>query len=306
MSAAPREEVSMTQPRPVPLRPLGVAEILDGAVRLFRANAQVALAVSIPLGIVRTGLVAVILYATFSGDQSVTALVLLGEIFVSALLGTIVTGLLAPLFSSALLGIRLTGHQAVSRVRGRVFALILLGLVVAVAQEAGVVALVVGGVWLWGVWAVAAPALVLERTGVVGALRRSSRLVRTAFWRTIGIRSLRWVLTGVLGLFVTLPFELLADYLTGTGVVDAATDGTSQPALYVTILCIGRLLAVALMSPISAAVDVLIYTDLRMRAEGMDIVLALPQPGTAATGQPGAGQPRTGQPGTGQPSVTAW
>jgi hypothetical protein len=179
-------------------------------------------------------------------------------------------------------------------------------LVVAVAQEAGVVALVVGGVWLWGVWAVAAPALVLERTGVVGALRRSSRLVRTAFWRTIGIRSLRWVLTGVLGLFVTLPFELLADYLTGTGVVDAATDGTSQPALYVTILCIGRLLAVALMSPISAAVDVLIYTDLRMRAEGMDIVLALPQPGTAATGQPGAGQPRTGQPGTGQPSVTAW
>ena len=68
-------------------------------------------------------------------------------------------------------------------------------MLVAVAEEAGLVALVVGGVWLWGVWAVAAPALLLEGVGPVRALRRSAQLVRGRFWRTWGVRALGWVLT---------------------------------------------------------------------------------------------------------------
>ena len=91
----------------------------------------------------------------------------------------------------------------------------MLAVLVTVAEGAGLAAFGVGGVFLWGVWAVAAPALVLERTTVRAALSRSRRLVEGTFWRVWGIRALGWVLTTVLGFFIALPFELLADYVTG-------------------------------------------------------------------------------------------
>jgi hypothetical protein len=275
----------------LPLRPLGAAEILDGAVRAVRANARTVLAIAVPFAIVRSGLVAVVQLGTV-GSNDAAVLQFLGQLFVSAVFGTILTGLLAPVFSAELLGTQLPARVALARVGRGWFGLVVLALIVAVAQEAGVVVLIVGGVWLWGIWAVAAPALVLERNGLA-ALGRSFRLVAGSFWRTWGIRALRFVLTCVLGFFITLPFSLLAVYLTGTDLLNVSTKGISHPGVYVTILAIGQVLASIVTGPISAAVDVLLYTDLRMRKEGMDIVMGLP-----AAPLTGAAPDR--------PAVTAW
>jgi hypothetical protein len=273
--------------RPAPLRPLAAAEILDGAVRLVRRNFRATLAIVVPFAIVRAGLGAWLAYATVESTDAAT-IGAGGTVLLDALFGTLLAGLLSPLFISDLLGARLSAQDSLQRVGGRIWPLIGLSLVVMVAEAAGLAACGVGGVWLWGIWAVAAPALVLERTGIRRALGRSVDLVRRAFWRTFGIRALGWLLRSVLGLLITLPFEALALYLASRDLLDTSS-GVDHPVLYVTVLASGGILSAALLLPIAAAVDVMIYTDLRMRKEGMDIVLAMPPaPDAPRTGQPAA------------------
>jgi hypothetical protein len=285
-----REEVRMTRP-PAPIRPLGVAEILDGAVRLVRGNARAVMSIAVPFAVARTALAALLQYAEIEGSGA-QVLTLLGTLLIGLALGTVLAGLLAPLFSSALIGRRIGAAESLRRVGARsVWRLVVLGLVVTVAQGAGLVALGAGGIYLWGVWVAAAPVLVLERTTVRGALGRSLHLVDGTFWRVWGVRALGWVLTTVLGFFLALPFELLAVYVTGADLFDTS-GGITHPALYVSIVSVGSLLSAAVVGPISSAVEVLLYTDLRMRKEGMDIVLGLP-----SRPQPGGPAPS---------AVTAW
>ena len=49
----------------------------------------------------------------------------------------------------------------------------------------------------------------------------------------------------------------------------------SDAGVYLAITAVGTLLSTIAVAPVSAAVDVLLYLDLRMRAEGMDIVMTL-------------------------------
>lgn len=258
-----------------PLRPLGAGELLDGAVRLVRRNLPAVLIVSIPYAIARTAVGALTQYATISSDNAATVGAILG-LLIALGFGVVLTGLLAPLFSSDLLGMPISARASLARVGWRAVPLVVLGVVIPLAEGAGVFAFGIVSVWLWGVWAVAAPAFALERLGVVAALGRSFRLVDGAFWRTWGLRALGWVLTTVLSVFLTAPFEALAAYITGSNPLDTSSQAINQPGLYVVILSIGGLLSAALLAPVAAAVDVLLYTDLRMRKEGLDIVLGLP------------------------------
>jgi hypothetical protein len=264
----------MTEGRAAPLRPLGVAEILDGAVRLVRRNGRGALAISAPFAVLRAGIAGLLAYATL-GSTSAATLSVLGSLVFGVFFGTVLTGLLTPMFSSDLLGTRISGRDSLRRVGMRAWALLVLALVVTVAEGAGLAALVVGGVWLWGIWAVAAPAMVVERTGVLDALRRSARLVSRTFWRVWGVRVVGWLLVSVLNLLITLPFQVLASYVVSYNPFDAGTS-VHHAGLYVAITSVGGVLAVTLLAPVSSAIDVLLYTDLRMRKEGMDIVMTLP------------------------------
>jgi hypothetical protein len=283
-------EVAMVGLRPAPLRPLGVAEILDGAVRLVRRNARGALALTIPFAIVRSALGAWLAYAAI-GSDSASTVAAIGALLLGSLFGTVLTGVLSPMFSADLLGTRLTGYESLKRVGHRLWSLAALGVAVTVVESAGVALFGVPGIWLWGIWAVVSPALVLEGTGMGQAFRRSRDLVRGTFWRTWGTRALGWVLTSVLGVLITLPFQLLAAVISNADPLDT-TASVSHPGLYVTILAIGAIISNALLMPISAGIDILIYSDLRMRKEGMDIVLGMP-PDPAATGAT-------------RPAVTAW
>lgn len=262
----------------VPLRPLGVAELLDSAVRLVRHNARASFSLAFPFALVRAATVAALLYWTAGSGGAVTAQLLL-PLFASGVLGTILAGVLAPVYTSAVLGRRVGAQQALRTVRSHPFALAGLGAVVAIAQELGVVLLYVGGAFLWGIWAVAAPALVVEGLGVRRALSRSYELVRTEFWRTWGIRALRWVLTTVLRTLLIIPFTVLAELLSGTDLLAGNGRTLQNPGIYVSILAVGTLVMFTVITPISAAVDSLLYTDLRMRREGMDLMLGMPPVG---------------------------
>lgn len=271
------------------LRPFGVAELLDGAVRTVRRNLRTVLIISAPFAVVRTVSTA-LLQLGLSGSTSTLSLTLLDLVLVVGALGTVLSGLLAPVFTDELLGRRLTARQSLARVGWRWILLVVLAVAIAVPETVGMFALGVGGLWLWGVWAVAAPALVVERMRPFAALGRSFNLVRGEFWRTWGVRALGFLLTTVLGFFVAIPFQVLAALVSDFNPFDSSAGNPAYPTLFVWISAIGGLATALLLGPVTAAIDALLYVDLRMRREGLDILLSLPP------------EPQVGQPA----AVSAW
>lgn len=263
----------------VPLRPLGVAELLDGAVRTVRRNPRPSFALALPVALAQTMLVAASTLSALdvAADGGLALPEFLLELFVGSLAATVLAGLLAPVVAEEVLGNspgqRLGTAAALRRVGRRGWPLAVLAVLVAVALEAGVVALVVGGLWLWGLWALAAPVLVLEGLGPVASLRRSAQLVTGRFWAVWGVRALGWLVTTVLGLLFTLPFTALAAAVSDSDPFTAG--GVDDRALYVTVAAVGTLLANLLLSPVAAALDTLLYVDARMRREGLDLWIAM-------------------------------
>lgn len=269
----------------VPLRPLGVAELLDAAARLVRRNLRAAVAIALPVEVARTVLVALVAYTALGESApdpdslpgsglNVPLPSLLLQIFVGSLALTLLSGLLAPLFVEDALGNKQTTAQALRRVGRSWLPLAGLTVLVALGYEVGLVLLVVGGVWLWGIWAPAGPALVTERLGPIRALRRSFALAQRSYWRVWGVRALGWLVAVVLGALLTVPAGLLAVWL-GSDDWFADDSGISRPLLYVTVTALGSLVVNLILSPFRAAIDTVLYLDLRMRREGLDLAVQL-------------------------------
>jgi hypothetical protein len=142
----------------------------------------------------------------------------------------------------------------------------------------GGIAAIVLDVWLSIGFSLFAPAVVLERQGPVGAMRRSWRLVRRSFWRVLGILLLAGIIVFVASAVLQVPFSFIEALAGGSGGV-FAVNGTRSVAAII-IGAVGTIVAGAVTRPISAGVTVLLYLDLRMRKEGLDLALR-----GAATGQ---------------------
>ncbi|WP_126174416.1 YciC family protein [Altericroceibacterium xinjiangense] len=65
--------------------------------------------------------------------------------------------------------------------------LMILALLIGIAVGIGMVFLIVPGVILYCIWAVATPAVVEERSGILGSLGRSRQLTKGFRWRVFGI-----------------------------------------------------------------------------------------------------------------------
>lgn len=265
----------MTQQPPrrgcVALRPLGLAEILDGSFRVIRRNPGATLGLSAVLAVIRVAVTAGLQLGAYR-FLSTVQLELVGTLLISAALGTVLTGLLTLVVTQDVLGVRISTREVLTRLRGRAWALLGLALVITVLESLALLPLLVLGVWLWGLWAVAVPVLMVERSTVRGALSRSRRLVSGLWWRVWGIRALGFLLASLLGALVTVPFILLASLVTGSGFTASGVN-SGVPVAYVLIISVGSVLSSTLTSPIRAGIDALLYLDLRMRREGLDIVL---------------------------------
>ncbi len=138
-------------------------------------------------------------------------------------------------------------------------------------------------IFLWVKTSLAASVVVLERANATAAIGRSWRLTRRSFWRVFGIWVVAYLAIFVAGLVLEIPFRLIAGVVSGTGGL-----GLSAPPalaggkllLYLTIGAVGSLVAATITRPMVAGVAALLYVDLRMRREGLDIALQ------AAAGQP--------------------
>ena len=310
------------KPGVIPLRPLSVGELLDGAFTSIRRNPKATLgiaAVLLTFSAVITTAVSLLLVhfvgsvtvptagQTLTTAQATRLLEHFTEVFVpvvalTAVLGfivdTVLTGLLTVVIGRSVLGHKITAGEAWRIARPRLPALIgatllipliiggiwlVLGLVLLVLGVAGApggliagvavlgaIAAIVFSIWFAIMFRMAGPVVVLERDGPARSLARSWRLVQRSFWRVFGITLLAVLIVLVTAGVLQIPFGVLAG---AAGGGNAFLPGTGGSFLGVVISAVGSIVAGAVARPISAGVAVLLYVDLRMRREGLDLVL---------------------------------
>lgn len=133
------------------------------------------------------------------------------------------------------------------RVEPRLVPLILAGLVVGLAVGAGLVLLVIPGLILMAYWSSVVPAVVLERKGVLEAIKRSQRLASGDVLRIVVIIVISVLVTNVVAAVITALLGALPRF------VDVYVAGVVANSITV---------------PLVALVWSLIYFDLRLNKEG--------------------------------------
>ena len=308
-------------PKPgiIALRPLGVGEILDGAISAIRGYPRMMLGLSAVVAAITQVLIVPVTWLllrdsgdqAFSFDQSTTstpeedvtfaasAITATGvQVVVTLVASLVLTGILTVAVSRAVLGQSISARDAWDQARPRLPALlgvtglvllIMLGLAVlalapgvilavasaptatiVIAFVLGIPAFVVVAAYLYTAFALAPPAIVLERQGVVASLRRSRSLVRGAWWRTFGILLLVTLIAQVLAGILGVPFTvltLLVAWVTGDGL-------NVYAILPLLVTALGTIVASAVTWPFTAVSTALIYVDRRMRREALDLELA--------------------------------
>jgi hypothetical protein len=347
-----------TAPKPgvIPLRPIGVGEILDGAFTSIRRNPKATLGISAVVltisGVITTALELLLLsqlHLSTAAGRTPTSAQLLGTLAVvvpsgltavvlAFIVQILLTGLLTAVIGRSVLGHRITAREAWHIALPRLLALLgttlLAGLVyigpwivlfvllillavahapaavLVVAGVFGVIATVVVDAWFWTMFSMSAAAVVLERLGPMQALGRSWRLVRSSFWRVFGILLLAWVIVFVASSVLRLPFAVISAAFSSTST--AFAQAIQPNAAGLAIGAIGGIIAGAITQPIWAGVTVLLYVDLRMRREGLDLILQTATGGGQGPGDDfatvwrpaGPGGPEV-PPGTAGPAQTA-
>jgi hypothetical protein len=123
-------------------------------------------------------------------------------------------------------------------------------------------------VWLYVLFVLAAPAVVIERLGVRAALARARLLVKGRWWRVSGILLLTLLITIFMGFFaLRIPF-LVVEY-----VFFGNDRGGIEVFLQLALDTAGRIVSWTLTIPFDAGVIALLYVDRRMRREGFDLEL---------------------------------
>lgn len=316
-----RQPPPVPRPGVIPLRPLGVSEILDGAIATMRAHWRTVLGISLAVSVVAQGLITVVTglwFRTTSGTGAVdnpdptlrealeavrSALGSSSVTLLVGVLGTIVTtALLTMVTARAVLGRPVSTGEAWGGARPRLLQLCgllilipaIAAAVIGVGMAPGMLLVAAGvgsegaalaslgalagsgvAIWLWVRFSLAAPALMLEKQGIISALRRSAKLVRGAWWRVFGIQLLSIVLVFLVAAIVEVPTSAVAMVLGGDSAIDYLSgESVSVGWAFLIVVGIGGVISSSITFPISAGVTALLYMDQRIRREALDLELA--------------------------------
>jgi hypothetical protein len=133
------------------------------------------------------------------------------------------------------------------------------------------------GVWIGVKVSLVPSIIVLERAGIRSAVARSWSLTNRFFWRTFGVLILIAVILAVASQIISVPISLVSSvafsliYPTGA----AEANGTAIVVAVVSylVLMLVSLIVGSITSIVQSAATALIYIDLRMRKEGLDLTL---------------------------------
>jgi hypothetical protein len=269
---------------PLRLRPLEIGDLLDETFRMYRRHFLLFAGISVIVSIPAAALSGFSYYAVLGGLLQQTAT---GQPDIAAVqrtllgvgIGAAVNVALLPFYYGAVtfaacqsaLGRPVTAADIVMAVVRRY--LPLLGYWVLIWLMLVVFCLIPLWTWIWVGWVVVMPVMFIENEGLTSAMGRSWRLVQGRWWRTFLIIFLLLILFSIvraaLGAFIALGLGLLQIVISS-----------------VVVLWISAAVGViidALVNPVLQIAVVLIYFDLRVRREALDLFqlaqsVAGPQP----------------------------
>ncbi|HEV7950311.1 MAG TPA: hypothetical protein VGP24_11150 [Glaciihabitans sp.] len=239
-----------------------------------------------------------------AGSTGVTVLSAVVTAALSLIASAILQGIISLEVARATVGEKLRLSQLWASARGRVGALIgwsllagfavfvvvfvvitLIVLLVVGLGDAGILAAVLlglvsifGGIvlaaWFATRLALVPSVLLIERAKLFPAIRRSWKLSVGYFWRTFGILLLVWVIVTTAAQIVLVPVSFVM------GIISALTNPNADPTViddtfFITlaVTTVFSALVGAVTAIITSASASLIYIDLRMRKEGLDLAL---------------------------------
>jgi hypothetical protein len=241
-------------------RPRSVGEILTHAFELYRLHWQNLIAtvaiIVVPLSILQVLLVDLVIADTFvetrAGGVEVAAdATLFGSVLaaiavavISVLTWTILMGAITRAAAGTFLGRDMDVQESYRYGLARLGSILLVGLLAGLAVGGGFLLLVIPGFFILTRLTCSLPALVIEDRRGTQALSRSWNLVAGRGWPVFGTIIVAGIIGGVVGAILTAPFG----------------DNTLARA-------IGQSIASVITTPFTALVGILIYLDLRIRAE---------------------------------------
>ena len=261
---------------PLRLRPLEIGDLLDETFRMYRRHFLLFAGISVILAIPTAALYGLGLAWLTVGLQqadSSTDLQLVGGFWIGFLAALLVGVLIMPFTHSAVtyaacesaLGRPVTAGGVFKGVLRRYFPL--LGYWLMFNNVTGTFAVLlcvapfVLWIWVFVMWIAVTPAMFIENIGIAEAVTRSRQLVQGRWWRTFLIVGLTVVIYELVALALGA-FLQIAQFL---------LELVLSPFLASAIaLTVGQLLS-ALLTPIFQIVLVLIYFDLRVRKEALDL-----------------------------------
>ncbi len=265
------------------LRPLGVGEIIDAAIKVYRSNA-LPLLKAVALVVVPVQVLGALIQTSVIPDpvsplqqgplepgtvpapafDASDIWTFVGGFVLTALLNWLAAQLATAAslraVSKAYLGESADWRQSLEFAFRNFGALIWVALLSAFGVGFGYVLCIIPGIWLSISWSVAIPALLFEGERGTAALSRSFRLVKGRWWAVAGATVLGQIIASILG----------AVFGFGFGVLSFVNESA-----FVTFISTALSTAISqtLVTPFLAAMIAIIYFDLRVRKEGFDLEL---------------------------------
>lgn len=258
------------------LRPATTADLLDGGFAFLKSRPRAAVGLAatfvVPLQLLIAWLQRDVLgggaftealsdptgSSLFAEDQSAGAETVLA-LFAPSLVLSFVAAAFVVMVLAEQAGEELAPGAALRGALRRSWALVAAWVLVHVLEALAALVLVLPAFAVMAMYLVTAPVVAAEGLGPVASMRRSWRLCRRRFWPVLAVGVLSGAVASAVEWILGLLPTVVADELGGS--------------LGWLVLAVGQSLASLVALPVVAATTVLLYLDLRLRLEGLDLEL---------------------------------
>jgi hypothetical protein len=264
---------------PTQLRPLGIGEVLDVALKIVWRNAgtlvRVVVFVVFPVEVLSALVTASAAPGSLNSgsrfgsgssssasDARAFAAATVVVLVLGVLSSTLASGACYRAIASAYLGERTGWRESLSYALRHIHSLLWVTFLSGLIGIVGLVLCIVPGVYFWVAFSLAVPVLLTEDVRGRRALGRSRELVRGYWWRVFAIILLGYILSGILS-------GAISAVVVGVSTVQAGQASLLGIVVSIVAGTVSKLLTV----PFVAAFVTVLYFDLRVRKEAFDLQL---------------------------------
>jgi hypothetical protein len=258
------------------MHPMTFGDILDGAFKLLKANFLTLILVTavfvVPLSLLSAwstrnvatpGILDLVNNPAVQPTMNFAGFdwaALLLSVVVSLLVTPPIAGVVSRVVASSYLGTQLSAGAALAGTVRFIPALMVAFVLVHLCELIGLAACLVGALFLMPLFLVVSPAIVIENMhpvrGMIRGISRSVELTTSRYWPVLGIAVLSGLVAEILESIISFPVSLIG-LLFGSVPWPVAGLASLLPILFTT--------------PLVTIVAVLVYFDLRIRREGLDL-----------------------------------